>query len=81
MGVLYNLGKGVNQDYKKANELYSEACDLGFGDSCYNLGVLYFYGKGVGQDANTAKKYLNKACDLGSKAGCDGYRKLNELGF
>ena len=81
LGLAYHLGRGVRQDYKKANELYSEACDLGFGDSCYNLGVLYFYGKGVGQDANTAKKYLNKACTLGSKAGCDGYRKLNEQGF
>lgn len=28
-----------------------------------------------------AKKYFSKACDLGSQVGCDGYKKLNELGF
>ena len=81
MGVLYYSGEGVERDSKKANELFSKACRLEFADGCYNLGISYFYGEGVKQDTNTAKKYLNKACDLGSQVGCDGYKKLNELGF
>ena len=29
LGFLYDNGQGVRQDYKKASELYSKACDMG----------------------------------------------------
>jgi len=81
LGVAYDFGEGVRQDYKKASELYSKACDLGFDRGCFNLGVLYTYGQGVKQDKSTAKEYFGKACDLGDQLGCDEYKKLNEQGF
>lgn len=81
LGAAYYLGKGVRQDYKKASELYSKACDLGLDKGCFNLGALYANGQGVKQDKSTAKEYLGKACDLGDQLGCDEYKKLNEQGF
>ena len=81
LGVLYSSGKGVKQDYKKANELYLKACNLKDGSGCYNIGISYYLGKGISQNISMAKKYFSKACDLGDQAGCDGYRKLNEQGF
>ena len=81
LGLAYYLGRGVRQDYKKANELFSKGCDLGFGSGCYDLGILYTHGQGVKRDKSTAKEYFGKACDLGDQTGCGEYKKLNELGF
>ena len=82
LGALYERGEeGVKQDYKKANELFSKSCDLGFGSGCYDLGILYTNGQGVKQDKSMAKEYFGKACDLGDQTGCGEYKKLNELGF
>ena len=81
LGLAYYLGRGVKQDYKKANELFSKSCDLGFGSGCYDLGILYTNGQGVKQDKSIAKECFGKACDLGDQIGCDEYKKLNEQGF
>ncbi|RDU51662.1 sel1 repeat family protein [Helicobacter sp. MIT 01-3238] len=80
LGVLYNGGQGVRQDYYKAHELWKKACDMKYGFACNNLGVRYINGQGVRQNSSTAKQYFGKACDLGSQNGCDNYRKLNNQG-
>ena len=80
LGLLYDEGRGVRQDYKKASELYSKACDMGYAGGCYNLGFLYNNGQGVRQDKRTAKEYFGKACDLGDQGGCNNYKILNEQG-
>lgn len=84
LGTLYEEGKGVRQSYKKARELYLQACTKpDFGDSlaCYGLGILYSEGKGLRQNKTTAKEYFGKACDMEVQAGCDEYRRLNEQGY
>jgi beta-lactamase hcpA len=50
LGAFYQLGQGIKQDYKKASELFSKACDMGYGESCVMLGFLYNNGQGVEQD-------------------------------
>ena len=66
LGTAYYL----RQDYKKAGELYSKACDLESGEGCFNLGGLYINGKGVRQDYKKASELYSKACDLGNGVGC-----------
>ena len=81
LGVLYDKGQGVRQDYRKAYELYKKTCDMKYGGlSCGALGSMYENGEGVRQNLSTAKQYYGKACDLGSQIGCDNYRKLNNQG-
>ena len=80
LGVLYETGRGVRQDYHKAVELYKKACDMGYGFACNDLGVLYGDGLGVRQNLSTAKQYYGKACDLGEQKGCDNYKLLNSQG-
>ena len=80
LGLLYQSGQGVNQDYQKAAQLYQKACDSGEAVGCFGLGFLYKNGQGVRQDFSTAKQYYGKACDLGFQIGCNWYRKLNERG-
>lgn len=54
LGVLYdNARKGAAQDYQKAAELYSKACELGSGAGCSNLG---FYTTTEAAQRRIAKK-------------------------
>lgn len=81
LGVSYDKGEGVRQDYRKAYELYKKTCDMKYGGlSCAALGSMYENGQGVRQNLSIAKQYYGKACDLGSQIGCDNYRKLNNQG-
>lgn len=77
LGLLYQNGEGVRQDYAKAFEYYKKSCELESPAGCNNLGVAYDFGQGVRQDFLLAKQYYGKACDLGSQKACDNYKKLN----
>jgi TPR repeat protein len=41
LGILYDNGLGVAQDYGKAREWYQKAVDAGNTNAMYNLGWLY----------------------------------------
>ena len=40
LGVLYDDGRGVKQDYFKASTFYKKACDGGDADGCKNYAIL-----------------------------------------
>lgn len=80
VGVLYEDGKGVRQDYAKAAEYYKKGCDLGYAMPCEALGRLYMQGKGVPRNRSSAKRLFGKACDLGFQKGCDNYKLLHNQG-
>ena len=40
LGVIYNKGKGVHQNYAIAKEWYGKACDDGLQDGCDNYRIL-----------------------------------------
>ncbi|KAI8886494.1 HCP-like protein [Backusella circina FSU 941] len=50
IGLLYEHGDGVPQDYVKAVELYESSYDNGNQYASYQLGLMYFHGKGVKQN-------------------------------
>lgn len=81
LGVMYDNGKGVHQDYSQAKYWYELAAKQGFAEAQYNLGVMYAKGKGVPQNTHTAKEWFGKACDNGFQMGCDKYKLLNQLGY
>ena len=78
LGLKYNNGEGVRQDYSKAVQWYEKAANQGYASAQSNLGVMYYNGKGVRQNTATAKEWFGKACDNGNQNGCDGYRILNQ---
>ena len=47
LGLMYDNGEGVKQDYKKAVEFFQKACDGGDAAGCHNLGIRYHEGEGV----------------------------------
>jgi hypothetical protein len=55
VGLLYDMGQGVQQDPAQAADWYRKAAAQGYALAESNLGALYFNGQGVQQDyAETA---------------------------
>ncbi len=70
LGVMYDNGRGVLQDYAEAIRWYRLAADQGAATAQYNLGVMYEYGGGVLQDNVMAHMWYNIASANGhDKAG------------
>lgn len=67
LGEMYQIGKGVPQNFEIAQELYEEAIKLGNAGAMNNLGSMYYFGQGVSQDYSKAKEWFEQSAIL----GCD----------
>ncbi len=65
MGVLYDTGEGVEQDYAKALALYKRAADAGSAAGAFNVGVFYDSGIGVTANPQEAAAWYRKAAAKG----------------
>ena len=65
LGVMYDNGTGVAQDYAAAVSWYRKAADQGYAQAQYNLGVMHYNGQGVSQDYAAAAGWFRKAADQG----------------
>ena len=68
MGVLYERGKGVPQDYAESVKWYRLASEQGKADAQNYLGNMYSKGNGVSQDYAEAVTWYRKAAEQGKKA-------------
>ena len=60
LGLMYDNGEGVPQDYAEAMRWYRLAAEQGCADAQYELGYMYENGLGVPQDyAEAAHWYLS----------------------
>ena len=64
---MYQIGKGVPQDYKTAVKWYRLAAEQGLAFAQNNLGVMYATGQGVIQDNVYAHMWWNIAASSGHK--------------
>ena len=76
LGLMYDNGQGVRQDYAEAVRWYRQAAEQGHAVAQKNLGVMYYEGRGVRQDLALAQEWYGKACDNGNQDGCDNYQRL-----
>lgn len=65
LGVAYDQGVGVSQDYAAAANWYRQAADQGNAGAMFNLALLYYKGRGVPQDYVAAADWYRKAADQG----------------
>ena len=65
LGLLYDKGDGVPQDYTKARQWYKKAAAQGYAMAQSNLGVLYANGRGVLLDYTKAREWFEKAAAQG----------------
>jgi uncharacterized protein len=52
LGLLYDAGGSIPQDYKKAFYYFEMASKLEYVESIVNLGIMYSNGQGVDVDGN-----------------------------
>ena len=66
IGLCYEYGRGVNQDYYEAVKWYRKAAEQGHAGAQKNLGICYYNGRGVTQDYYEAVKWYRKAAEQGN---------------
>ena len=59
LGVMYDTGHGVAQDYKKAANWYTLAAVQGNARAQLGLGLMYYEGRGVAQSYMAAHMWSN----------------------
>jgi hypothetical protein len=50
LGVMYDVGQGVQKNYDEALKWYRQAADAGYASALTNLGILYYNAQGVKRD-------------------------------
>ena len=68
LGIMYNKGFGLNQDYTEAMKWYLKAAEQDNKDALCSLANMYLEGEGVKQDYTEARNYFIKAANLGDAA-------------
>jgi TPR repeat protein len=69
LGVIYENGTGVPQDYKTAMKWYRRAAEQGHSSAQNNLGSMYLSGKVLGENDARAHMWFNIAASLGDERG------------
>jgi TPR repeat protein len=80
LGVMYDNGLGVAQDYKEAVKWFTKDAEQGYAEAQYNLGNMYNKGKGVLQDYKLAVKWLTKAAEQGYASAQNNLGVMYEYG-
>lgn len=78
LGILYELGIFVRQDFGLAYKWYKEAADKGSVAAKAHLGFLYFGGFGVKQDRDKARDLFLEAAAHGDEFAIQVLKELNE---
>ena len=65
LGLMYDNGHGVPQDYGEAMKWYWKAAHQGVAPAQHNLGVMYDNGQGVLQDYVEAARWYRRAAEQG----------------
>jgi hypothetical protein len=71
LGIMYENGQGVPQDYAAAVNWYRWAAQQGLARAQINLGVMYDKGRGVPQDFVVAHMWFNLAATSGDKVAVE----------
>ena len=69
LGLMYDNGRGVPQDYKESMKWYSKSVEQGHVEAQYNLGVMYGNGNGVRQDNVYAHMWFDIVASNGDENG------------
>ena len=79
LGELYRDGKGVDQNFEKAAECFTEAARKGIPYAMYELANLYYAGNGLKQDISAALEWYQKAADQGVEEASRILQSIEEV--
>ena len=80
LGLVYELGKGIQKDPQKGAFWYRKAAEQGYARAQTNLGILYETGVGVSADFGEARIWYKKAADQEYARAQSYLGRLHELG-
>ena len=80
LGLMYEHGRGVDQDATKAAEWYRKAAELEHPQARTNLGSLYYHGRGVERDLAQALRWYQMAADQGRAVAQTNLGSMYESG-
>ena len=69
LGLMYNNGLGVKQDYKESAKWYLKSVEQGHVEAQYNLGLMYGNGSGVLQNNVYAHMWFSIVASKGDENG------------
>lgn len=65
LGIMFDNGHGVQQNYLEAADWYRVAAEADYADAQYNLGAMYSFGHGVPRDHAKAERWYRAAAEQG----------------
>ena len=71
LGLMYQMGKGVQQDYHQTFYWWSRAAEQGNASAQHRLGYMYIQGYGVAQDYVMSHLWFNLASLNGDKSAAE----------
>ena len=77
LGVMYEDGKGVEQDYTNAFEWYRKSAEQGNVKAQYNLGCCYENGIGVILNRDNARVWYQQAAERGHSDAKKALERFN----
>jgi hypothetical protein len=80
LGMLYEEGEGVPQDFGQAAAWYRKAAERGHADAQFLLGALYESGQGIPRDDAQAVYWYGKAAEQGHSYAPSALGALIEQG-
>lgn len=81
LGLMYQLGVGVEKDYAQALTWYTKAAAQKNAKAYYAIGLLYLNGEGVARNYKTAQLWLEKAAFRGNAYAQYVLALLHEFGY
>ena len=67
LGVMYDIGENITQDFSKAFEWYKKSATLIESEGAtYNIAKMYYFGRGVPKDSTIAATWYLKSAMLGN---------------
>ncbi len=69
LGLMYELGMGVNKDLDQAFAWYQKSANQAYAKAQYNLGIFYALAKSVDKDIEQSKHWIRKANENGYSGG------------
>ena len=79
LGLMYDNGKGIEQNYKEAMKWYQLAAGQGNSFGQNSVGGLYANGQGVLQDYKEAMKWFKLAADQGNEQAKKNFEIVKNL--
>ncbi|MEI6706775.1 MAG: GIY-YIG nuclease family protein [Methylococcales bacterium] len=76
LGLMYQLGKGTNRDYKEAIEWYKKAANQGHIDAQINLARMFYDFSWITKNYTEASQWFTKASEQGN---VDAYYYLGKM--